>query len=307
MKWLSPSAAYAARWKTCVMRCSAKSRERSAASSTVPWTKTVPFGTLSVNPPLRSSRPTTSWPRCISRSAMCDPMNPAAPVTRMAIASAAGPSRTEQRELHLPVRALAHVGERRRAAKPAQRLPERGHRQAADHHEIVERRRSRGMMFADVREVAAEVHEGLVLHERPRGCADVHHRRAGPEADLPAGGSRPAAPVDVLVINEKPFVERSDRVEARPPHQKKAADDPVDVLLDIAADPRSILGAQLEAKQVPDFAPGSRKPERRRLFGALGVRIAVQDAQGADLRVRVHVADGRRQRTFVLDRVAFEQ
>ena len=46
-----------------------------------PCTNVAPSGTLSANPPLRSSRAMTSRPSRRRCSATCDPMNPAAPVT----------------------------------------------------------------------------------------------------------------------------------------------------------------------------------------------------------------------------------
>src|SRR5579862_7246459 len=91
--------------------------------------------------------------------------------------------------------------------------------------------------------MAAEVDERLVLHERPGGGADVDHRRAGPEADLPPRVPRATAPVDVLVVDEEPLVERADRVEARAAHQQKAAAYPVDVGFPINGGGRAVAGA----------------------------------------------------------------
>src|SRR5436305_312074 len=100
----------------------------------------------------------------------------------------------------------------------------------------------------------------------------------------------PAAPVTRMAIASA----------AGPPraHQQKAAADPVDILLDVPADRSSVAGAPSNAKETPDFTPGTRKTERRGLLRPIGVRIAMQDAQGPGLRMRVHVAHRRGERVF---------
>jgi hypothetical protein len=57
-------------------------RSTRRSSVTLPWTNVAAEGTFSRNPPLRSSRMVTWWPRPIRASATWEPMNSAPPVTR---------------------------------------------------------------------------------------------------------------------------------------------------------------------------------------------------------------------------------
>ena len=65
---------------------SRRSGSRSASAMSA-WTKRAPAGTFSRRPAERSSTTTTRWPSATWRPAMCDPMKPAPPVTRMFIES----------------------------------------------------------------------------------------------------------------------------------------------------------------------------------------------------------------------------
>src|SRR6266545_421336 len=69
---------------------SISSSERSgsrSASARSAWTKRAPSGTFSRRPAERSSTTITLWPSSRCRLAMCEPMKPAPPVTRMFIES----------------------------------------------------------------------------------------------------------------------------------------------------------------------------------------------------------------------------
>src|SRR5688572_28426928 len=85
-------------------------------------------------------------------------------------------------------------------------------------------------MLGDIGEVTSEMHESLVLHERPGGSPEVEHRSSRPEADPPPGDSRSEAPVDVLVVYEESFVEFADFFQAFAAHKKEAPANPIHVL-----------------------------------------------------------------------------
>src|SRR6188768_2561474 len=80
------------------------------------------------------------------------------------------------------------------------------HREPHGHCRVVRNSFRTRMILLEIGEVAAEVDEGLVLHERARGRAHMNHLCTGPIPDLPAGSPCAKTPVHILVVDEESLI-----------------------------------------------------------------------------------------------------